>query len=182
MGSGRRTGKLTEGVEEEPLDLFTWLHRFDLGEAMFHVANGLGQSPSVAWETTLADYMLLQKHWARHPPLHLVAGAFIKRDESSSKAPKRQPARQQPVKVDEAQDFQLAQEQGLGAQRSSKSVPGHDAFAEKLKEVGNDPAKMAAALQESFEQAKRNEILKMREDMKREREARLSIAAGRPAW
>lgn len=144
------------------------------------MANALGQAPAVAWQTTLSDYLLLQKHWAEHPPIHLVAAAFVKTEGKQKPTEKPKPKKVSSQEA-QAQAQQMAMEQGLGVQRAAESVPGHKRFAEKLQEVG-DPAKMEEALRESFERVQRNEILKMREEMKKQREAQAAIARGRPSW
>lgn len=58
----------------------------------FHLSTGVHAGCPDPWEFSVHDYYVLSEGWNRHPPPHLVAGAFVKsntggKQEAGSSAP-----------------------------------------------------------------------------------------------
>lgn len=71
-------GQAPEADKDAPTTLTDALFRLDPDEIFFHLSTGVHSGCPDPWEYSIHDYYVLSEGWNRHPPPHLVAGAFVK--------------------------------------------------------------------------------------------------------
>lgn len=93
-----------------PKTLTEALFRIDPDEIFFHLSAGVYSGCPDPWEYSLHDYYVLSDGWHKHPPPHLVAGAFVKSNtDKGSSASRSDPAPAQSFGKEGAYKATLAQ-------------------------------------------------------------------------